>query len=164
MRQKLGKTKSQQRQETLKPGHLTIPTTSALPLSSDNQTTTSPQQFSMCTAEVVLNDSVQQPLSICCENFVSVNHKLFSIRTYCFRTCKARSHGFNSWQQPTFRFCFMHNIKSYLPPAEARCSMLTQIVTTTGIPIEALTWFAFTAHLHCTLSRCFGFCEIMCAT
>ena len=114
MRQKSGKVKSQQWQEILKPGHLTIPTTSALPLSSDNQTTTSPQQFSMCTAEVVLNDSVQQPLSICCENFVSVNHKLFSIRTYCFRTCKARSHGFNSWQQPTFRFCFITSKAIYL--------------------------------------------------
>ena len=31
---------------------------SALPLSFDNQITTSPQQFSMCTVQVALNDSV----------------------------------------------------------------------------------------------------------
>ena len=45
---------------------------SALPLSFDNQTTTSPQQFSMCIAQYMLP-----------EFCLGVNHKLFSIRICC---------------------------------------------------------------------------------
>ena len=95
---------------------------------------------------------------------LGVNHKLFSIRTCCLRYFEARSPGFNSWQLSTSHFplFLLHNTKSYLSPAEARC-----FVTTIDIPIEALTWFVFTLHLHfqyCTLSSGFWFCELICAT
>ena len=160
MRQKSGKVKSQQWQVILKPGHLTTPTTSALPLSSDNQTTISPQQFSMCTAP--WRTQFRSHSVSAARILLGVNHKLFSIRTCCLRNCEARSPGFNSWQLPTSHFpqFLLHNIKLFIPS----WNNMYQIVTTIDIPIEALTWFAFAAHLHCTLSRCFWFCELICAT
>ena len=52
--------------------------TSALPLVYDNQTTTIRQQFSLCTTQVALNDSGQQPPSICCKNSVRSQPMSFS--------------------------------------------------------------------------------------
>ena len=159
MRQKLGKVKSQQWQEILKPGHLTIPTTSALPLSSDNQTTLAPNNSPCVLHKWYWMTQFSSHSVSAARILLGVNHKFFYIRTCCLRDFEARSPGFNSWQLSTSHFplFLLHNIKSYLSPAEARC-----FVTTTDIPIEALTWFTFTAHLHfqyCILSRCFWFCE-----
>ena len=69
-----------------------------------------------------------------------------------------------------FTFCFITSKAIYLHLKQdvlkiIMNTVLIQIVTTMNIPIEALTWFVFTAHLHtqyCTLSRCFWFCELMC--